>query len=195
VTTVAIVLSVFLADPGEDLASLNCCGPFALQVCALVAGGDVSHDRVLQLVPISEDGCSLDDLDYAAQALGLRTLALRWQGELPKSPFPPAVIPVVNRRGVRHFVAMLAREGDQVLVVDAPHRPVWVPIESLHSSLKWDGHALHVAVDDVAIELLRRHFETPPGWLWLGAAPAALVLCAALRKFHSSRGRLTAMHQ
>jgi len=196
--TVAL-LAVFLGDvgvvaraSGGELASLNCCGPFALQVSALALGLDVSTERILALVPVVEDGCSLDDLDRAARELGLRTMPLRWQGELPRSLRAPAVIPIVTRRGTRHFVAMLARDGDRVLIVDAPQRPAWITIESLRSTLNWDGNALHVAVDDAAILELSSYCDSRPSWIWLGLAPAALVLFAALRKFRRLCGRLTA---
>lgn len=139
-----------------DLASLNNCGPIALQVCAVVTGRDLTTADVDRFVATKADGCSLRDLENAARNLGLQSVAVRWKDQCPADGAAPAIIPIVNRKGKRHFVAIAGWQDGKALVVDVPHAPVWVDVAKLREKLYWDGAALHVSVGDATQLGVRR---------------------------------------
>ena len=154
---VAIILAAFAAenerDVGQssrDVASLNDCGPIALQVCAIVSGRDISTTDVDRVIAVKGDGCSLLDLENATSALGIPSVAVRWTHRHPADGAAPAVIPIVNKKGKKHFVAVAGWQQGKALVVDVPSGPVWVDIAKLRTGLAWDGAALHISAADGA---------------------------------------------
>lgn len=140
-------------DPA--LVDLSRCGPLALQVCAVFLGRETSHDEIGRLLPPDGSQRSLLELKRAAEDLGLETLALRWNRELPRTIRTPAILPVEMHSGHPHFLAMLGRRGEQVCLVDVPHAPHWIDVEELKTEWRWRGEALHLATDAEMFEELR----------------------------------------
>jgi len=128
---------------GQELASMNRCGPLALQVCAIAAGRATAGTEIEMYLPRNGREWSLSELEWCAREIGLRTLAVQWR-DLPRILSAPAIIPIV-RSGQNHYVALLGRDGDRVMIVDAPYAPGWISIAELKDRLQWNGYSLHVA--------------------------------------------------
>jgi hypothetical protein len=135
--------------PGQDLGDLNRCGPIALQVCATVSGRTTGAREIDEIMARDGHEWSLEELQSCARQLGLYTLAVKWR-RVPLSIEAPAIIRI-RAPGGNHFISLVGRKADDVLIVDPPFDPSWVPISRLESELAWDGYALHVASSPLPI--------------------------------------------
>lgn len=133
----------------------NRCGPIALRICARFVGAGEADDKIDRAAACGKHGCSMLALTEAAEAAGLHTLVVRWRGELPAGPSPPAVIPVRMRDGRSHFVAMVAAHEGHALICDLGDIFGWVSTKRLREDMRWDGHALYVAADAADLEWVR----------------------------------------
>ncbi|HEX5472561.1 MAG TPA: cysteine peptidase family C39 domain-containing protein [Lacipirellulaceae bacterium] len=136
------------------------CGPLAFQVCCALGGKPVSVDDVNRIVSVDSEGCTLGDLDRAARDLGFYTSSVCWSSAIPPANSPPAIVPVITAAGRRHFIAMLARRGDRLLLVDVPYPPRWVSASDLRLRMHWKGEALHIAVADDSLASVRRRVDS-----------------------------------
>lgn len=159
--------------PGQDLGDLNRCGPIALQVCAVASGRATGSKEIEAILPRDGREWSLSELDACARQLGMHTFAAKWRN-VPPSIEAPAIIPI-KRAGVKHFVSLVGRRGEKVLIVDPPFEPVWIPIEQLHDELKWEGYALHVSANPISIQLLKIYMYARE--LWLVLAICMICVC------------------
>lgn len=172
------------AQSGRINAELLRCGPIALQLCSAICDRPLSADAIDQYFEPGSDENTLAEVHDAAHAVGLKALAIKWRGTLPPPNAPPAVIPIVNARGRRHFVAMAACRDNVALIVDVPQQPAWVSEEVLRTRLNWQGQALHIAASDSPLADLRGEVESRGRYSaaapWLVTAAVA-SLCVAVR--------------
>lgn len=104
------VAVAFVAAPLEaEVVTPGRCGVYALQVCLDAIHQDVSPLNVDDRFPQESVDHSLQELHDAARELGMTVFSVRWKS-VPDIPYgeAPAILPVVNRKGRRHFVAALA---------------------------------------------------------------------------------------
>lgn len=165
----------------NSIPELLRCGPIALQLCSKLCGRSLRADAIDKYFKPGTDENTLAEVRDAAHAVGLSTRAVKWRVGLPPSSAPPAVIPIVNSRGKRHFVAIAGCRNGLALIVDVPQQPAWMSEEALRTKLHWQGEALHIASSDAELAALRselvfggRTFSTAP---WLAAAGVTLVMC------------------
>lgn len=124
----------------------------------------------------------MDELESGARAIGLATVAVQWNDK----PIPfqvgstPAIIPVVNPAGKRHFVAVLASRCDQLFVLDFPASAKWILTSDLRNRLKWNGQALHVSANASDLKPLTSQLPFWPETFFYGIM-AAGVLYLAIR--------------
>jgi prepilin-type N-terminal cleavage/methylation domain-containing protein/prepilin-type processing-associated H-X9-DG protein len=153
------------------------CGVFALCVCAESIGTRTSNIDVGSHMPNLGSNASLAELERAAEQVGLAAIAIQWRG----NPVPfdvastPAIIPVVNLKGKRHFLAVLASRGDQLLVMDFPKAATWVLTSDLRARWKWEGHALHLATEPKKLSPLAPQQSSWAEMLFFGALFAAVI--------------------
>lgn len=175
-TIVSLMLQMAFIPPGwagefVDLPPGKC-GIYSLQVSIDAIYGE-SRSRSVLDEPLSEQvDHSLQDLHDAARELGLTVFPVRWKS-VPDIPYgeAPAILPVVNREGRRHFVAALAAQDSQLLICDFPHKPAWIPESALRNRFLWDGSALHMSQVPEKITRLR--------WLASMPRPSSLALVAS----------------
>lgn len=136
----------------QELADMNRCGPLALQVCAIAVGRTTHGAEIETHLPRTGREWTLAELEGCARELGLKTLAVKWQ-HLPRTIATPAVIPIV-RNGQNHYVALLGRDGDRVLIVDAPYAPGWISLAELRGRLNWNGTSLHISAGHAPLWIL-----------------------------------------
>jgi hypothetical protein len=80
----------------------------------------------------------------------LRAVGVRWDDvTFPVSSTTPAFVPTVRFDGSRHFLALLARSGGEILVVDVPHQPYWVSESTFRERYQWNGYVLHLAASRI----------------------------------------------
>lgn len=133
--------------PGRSLAR---CGPLALQVCCAFVGRPIKAVDLDQYLSGDPEGSTLGELDVAARQLGFSTVAVRWSARIPLG-LAPALLPIVNAQNRRHFIAMLACRGDEVLIADVPFAPTWLKTSELSSRFHWEGEALHIAESEASL--------------------------------------------
>lgn len=167
------------------------CGPRCLLVASRASGRDISLAEIDQLLPDFERHVSISELETAARELGLATLAVRWNEQLPSLAGSAAILPIGDRDGRRHFVVVLQSDGEHVLLLDFPGQAGWLRTSDLMSRWKWDGNALHVAATPSALSPLQP--DVFGGWMRtiLPALAVALTLCclALFRSGHSIHRR------
>jgi len=136
------------------------CGQVALWTCAASLGEDTTLSQIEALLPIEDGGVSLAQLEYTAKQLGLFARAIQWTSQLPEDfDSAPAIIRVENPLLGPHFVAVVGRQQDHVLVIDFPRRGVWVTETDLREQGGWDGLALHIALNNAQLTCL----DSPSG--------------------------------
>lgn len=129
---------------GHQLRSLNRCGAF----CLLVASRDLGHMVTIDMIDevLSPDGKELSmlELKHAAEKLGLASIGLKWR-QTPPWFSCPIIIKTVKPGGQNHFVTLLDRRNDAILVADFPHPPVWLSLPVFEQQLGWDQFGLSIA--------------------------------------------------
>jgi prepilin-type N-terminal cleavage/methylation domain-containing protein len=133
--------------PSDDIVPR--CGQVALWTCLAAMSDHMSLGQIEEVLPVTKDGVSLFELQLTAQRLGFRTAALQWNDQLPATlAQAPAILPIRHPLGGPHFVAVIERREDRVLVVDFPDRGAWTTESVLRTRAGWNGFALHVARSD-----------------------------------------------
>lgn len=172
------------------------CGPIALQLCSAICDRALPADAISDFFEPGSDENSLSEVRDAAHAVGLSTLPVKWLRALPPPQAPPAVIPIVNSRGRRHFVAMVACRDNVALIVDVPHQAAWISEDVLRTKLRWQGEALHIASSDAALGCLRSQLTSGGSYFaatpWVAGAGIAVVLCFIRRELRLRRQRSSA---
>lgn len=132
---------------GDLYGYRNQCGVYAMQVA--IDSLRNGPDRDLRLRD-DESPLSLFDLQQMATEQNLPAKTVNWSGTTPSFPYgrSPAVIPVVDYGGRRHFVTLLESRSGHFLVADFPNPPIWVAHAYAVEVLKWDGSALHLAASE-----------------------------------------------
>lgn len=120
------------------------CGPFCLEACARWIGEHSFADAISDRFPRDQE-VSLRELKQCLDSEGIPNVAVKWTDKITATERAPAIIPIVNQRGTRHFVAVLRAHGKSMLVLDFPGQPVWISTDVLRTQLSWSGEALHVA--------------------------------------------------
>ena len=168
-----------------ELVSLNQCGPYSLHVCAAALGHDVTHLEIERLLGADDAESSLSELEAAAQHMGLDCRGLRWTGAMADFAWgeAPAVIPITDGLGRRHFIAVLESRKGSALVVDFPRRPAWVSFQDLQQRWKWQGEALHLGPQAGTLQQLDGETgrSSSAVLLLFGAAAALVLLPVAIR--------------
>jgi prepilin-type N-terminal cleavage/methylation domain-containing protein len=174
-----------------DDRPLNRCGAMALTICADAAGRPATLSDVLEYLPDDGDQSTLLDLESAALQLGLTTYAVKWRDTAgtPNGTFP-AVLPVVNRFGNAHFVALLETRGEKLLIADFPSSPFWVKAGALREFHRWDGTALHVCNGRLALWRLRLSAMSSLQVVLLLSSIMIAGLTFAVPRFRRQRRRL-----
>ncbi len=171
---IAVCASVSAANSERNDAPRNRCGPLALCICAEAAGRPTPILEMASYLPETGDRSSLLELERTAQAIGLKTLAVKWGGDTPRIPrTTPAVLPVVLRGNTTHFISLLESRGDEMLLLDFPNPPQWVKSAELRERASWDGTALHIARNPT--DLLRLRLAAF-SWLRIGLLLGAVVI-------------------
>jgi ABC-type bacteriocin/lantibiotic exporter with double-glycine peptidase domain len=194
VTAGIVAMNGFSPDTGElssaDVSVFESwsCGDLALKVVAELNGLAVAAADVDKIVVDEKGMSSLDQLERAGCALGLKTLPLEWRGGVPADLSVPAILPVTARGGRRHFVVLVRSVGNQVQIIDYPNDPVWVPASSL-ASVEWSSVALHISSDPQAIADLRRIAESdwPRTAGWIGGAVLLSIVIGIIERTWSKR--------
>lgn len=195
-STVALALfaSNFIND--EDLAPNqltlrdNKCGLYSLQVCGDALGVDRSIREWESCLPNSGEQASLLELQSAARAAGIHSAAINWDEE--PAPFrwgeAAAIIPVVNRAGQRHFLAVVESRGDDFLIVDFPRTSTWASAADLRERFDWDGTILYFTPTPGSLVLVGRNASWWPSLalLTLGLMIFIGVLWTGTRRFRKS---------
>lgn len=177
----AVVLLTGADDATYETTPRSECGPISLHVCASLTGIDVRYETILSTVgEVSpRSGTSLSQLRQAADRLGMHSVAARWPDSVPNGLSAPAIVPITLPNGQRHFVAVDHFENDVALLIDIPHRPVWVTAADLRQKYKWDGTMLYLSRNVAAIRDVQEHL----GWHWrftiVGVASAVVVLAVS----------------
>lgn len=175
------------APIGRTAPELLRCGPVALQLCSAICDRPLRADAIDEYFEPGSDENTLAEVRDAAHAVELHTLAVQWRRTLPPPNSSPAVIPIVNARGRRHFVAMAACRNSLALIVDVPQPPMWVSEEALRTKLHWHGEALHVAASDAALAGLRSEFESRGRYRAAAAGGVAVLFCLVGRTLRNKR--------
>lgn len=127
----------------------NRCGAYCLQLCAQLVENPSTCEQVFAQLPGRSGPWSLTELDQAALDMDLESVAVRSRlsgPPLPFDPLRPAIIRVFVG-GREHFVVLAGSSGDQVLAVDFPHAPRWIPEQDLVNRAHWDGTCLFIAAE------------------------------------------------
>lgn len=126
-------------------SSLNDCGPTALADFLELTGRAVpSADSLRRLTATDQNGTTLEHLETAAFASGLRVFAVRWDPvDLPRLPLPS--LAWVDHR---HFVVIARRVGGDSVDVDDPAAGRY-RMASDRFSGAWSGAAL-VPLDSIS---------------------------------------------
>jgi hypothetical protein len=135
-SSVAFATALYLtvgaqATAATRLSGLSRCGPLAMQMCASICGVVIGGDDIDAHIEGDADGCTLLELQRVGRLLGLHTFALKYPRGLPYHQGPPAVLPIVNGEGRRHFVALAGCRQNLALVVDLPTGSVWLTEDQL----------------------------------------------------------------
>lgn len=187
---------VSLALPAEanqpsDREDYDRCGVVALAGCCHSLGQPVSVNSLDHAAGRKGEFTSLYDLKAVAESHKLQAVALRWTSGIPGTwlKSAPAVAPVFLSNGQPHFIALVASDGKSLLVLDFPARPRWIPEEALRGKWRWDGTAMHVAVDQkLAAELNALSDHRPTTAMLTGMA--AMIIVAAVWNLTARRTRL-----
>jgi ABC-type bacteriocin/lantibiotic exporter with double-glycine peptidase domain len=162
---------VHVLDPQHDL-SLNC-GPYALYLACRQLGVEVPLQRVVSLTRRGRLPATIESLEQAAEAVGLRAACAKVGLEdLCYLPMP-AVAYLRSPEGIGHFVALLDACPDSVLIVSAPRPQQWVSTEKLRE--QWDDKVLVLSRGAAPLSALRRRRLARAALHVLGAA-AGIVL-------------------
>lgn len=159
---VAIVTICCIAstNPVEDSTSGNIdrCGANALAVCLRAVGMSALPSEIDRLTGERGEETSLLELKQAARLLHASTEGQRWSTAIPSSALErsPAIVPVALPSGQRHFLALVASDETRYLVVDFPDGVYWIGDRDLRKNVKWDGTALHVALNELDLSTARR---------------------------------------
>lgn len=204
--TVGLIIASFVTVPlsaeNADMGDLNRCGSLSLEFCALAVGRETTEAELAPLLPTQGQETSLAELQQAAGALGLQTLAVRWNGAPPPCDDAPAIIPVARQEGDRHFIVMLRSRGEHVLLVDVPQPAFWATERWLREKLKWQGDALHIAQGAGELDRLRaqispwrRGLPFLPSILLVAVLAEGLVRRSIFRRLPGERRRNRARPQ
>ncbi|MGC8639619.1 MAG: DUF1573 domain-containing protein [Isosphaeraceae bacterium] len=138
-------------SPGQTVEDKNICGPLALAAVSEYLGSPELSPEAFRLLPPSGTPRNLGELQAASRQMGLCTRALRWQRYSRVDLSSPAIIPLnpKGRRGVGHFVVLLALENGRFFVLDPPKTAGWRSSDELWN--EWDGVALHVAMSESSL--------------------------------------------
>ncbi len=177
--------------------SQNCCGPYTLQLCLESLSCSDAARQVADILPCTDQQVSLADIKRCATRLGLYAIAIQWTEKIPELRLgeAPAVLPIVLGNGRRHFVAALrVSPHRELLIVDFPGSPQWVPEEALRTAYRWDGTFLYIVKNQGVMNSLEHRTRTP----WLTFAPAmagaVLLLLASFARSPQRRARAAVRH-
>ena len=184
--SVALLLAVLLYACDQstwaaaDDVRQRTCGAKALVAALVETGVPCELEDVLARLPNHGDNSSLQELSDVAQGYSATAVAgLRWK-ERPPVDAPPAIVPVIGRNQLRHFVAVLKWEAERILVQDDVQK-TWVPVEALRRA-GWDGTALHISTDIRTIAAVKPHWWDAGAVRWAVAA-VCFSLAAVLHYF------------
>lgn len=128
---------------------------------------------VAHSLPREGKDVSLREIAMAAEARwGLAVAVIRWRSD-PPSGLPPAIIPVLNRKLERHYVAALEWRDGTVRIRDGNNEE-WIRYDRLRNT-GWEGEALHASTDVAAINSLR-----PLPWWQEPRRIIVALVCAAI---------------
>lgn len=117
------------------------CGAAALATLARHYGQTIGLEKLRDLTDTDTSGASLLGLLKASQRLGFSAKAIRCPGVDSLALMPlPAIAHVNDEGGVGHFVTILRRRKNRVLVGDPAGTVAWETVEEFGK--RWTGHLL-----------------------------------------------------
>jgi ATP-binding cassette subfamily B protein len=117
-------------------AGMTDCGPACLAMVTAYHGHEMRRSRLLELVGVSRDGCSLLGLAEAAESLGFLVRGV----EARFSDLATVALPAIAHVGTTHFVVIFEASAEDVLLGDPAAGIVRVPRESFEQI--WAGTLL-----------------------------------------------------
>ncbi len=140
-------------EPANARSAEDKCGAMALAACAQALGQPRHWQEFAKLIPEARNTLpSLLDLKHAAGRAGFYPAAYRWGGGVPDCPLglTAGIAAITLPNGRPHYVALLASQGNQLLVSDPPYRTVWISDSDFRTKTKWDGVALYLTTGRAA---------------------------------------------
>lgn len=131
----------------EAYFPINSCGAAALVICLnqVDPESNFSISDFHRAMGSKGDQTSLLDLKQLAEELGYGALGIKSRTHSSESFSEiPAILPVSTRDRKTHFIAAVGSRPEELLIVDFPGMPRWVPISHLKEKLFWDGTMLLV---------------------------------------------------
>lgn len=150
------------------------CGPSSLAVCLTSLQQDVLDSDVSSMITTDQGVSSLLQLKQAAEQLGFQVTAIKWRAAPRDFEFgsTPAIVQVQAVGNRKHFVALLECRDGEMCVVDYPRRMHWISAAVFREQFRWNGVALHIAMDRSALDRLR---PTSDSVWWPGVLAAGLT--------------------
>lgn len=176
----ASILLIALMSTEETLP----CGADAIASCLQCVGDSIFAAEAASLLPRGGVDASFLELKTLAEKRGIFCRAVHWGSDMPQTNIP-SIVQVVLPSNRTHFIAVLEKRGNQVLIAERSQAR-WVPAATLRAA-QWNGTALHFSRSQINLVVMGRFWQAV---VVVATVLATLVLAVIPRKHFGMLTRL-----